>query len=517
MAKTTERTQGFPRNLLPILAGFLFMLVGGGLLYTASHKDEAAEEKSVQAAVRPGRAESVEARAREQAGPDSTAAEGSTNLPASPGTAPSGPLPAPVAGADYRLPPGDPAAGVSTSGVDVYAERKEEARSATASLAAYEEFDSAKTVALPQTDTLAAVEKALSGMVQPVVTGGDATAALVQRALQTTQAGGAGSAKAQSARSSEQRTVADAEPPLTATAAPSPWMLFQGTAIPAVLVTPVTSDAPGSLTARVTRDVYDDVRAQRLLIPKGSRLYGAYMNEVGEGQERILMAFSRLIFPDGQSVRLAGASGGDAMGRSGVPAEVNNHFWKMFGAGFLIAGIAKIFDRSSQADVTVINQAGGSTTLTDSAGQILTETARRVLEKKQNISPTLNLPEGYKFNVIVNRDMALAPVRVTQPAPRGWKEGKAETGKTGYASTVLSRGTTSAAMTRPTIHLMTRSSRSILTMSVLVARFSADKASAALRATSSGMPAERKASYTSEIIMAMSEPQAFSGVGEFYA
>jgi len=187
-------------------------------------------------------------------------------------------------------------------------------------------------------------------------------------------------------------------------------MLFQGTVIPAVLVTSVTSDAPGSITARVTRDVFDDVRAQRLLIPKGARLYGTYMNEVGAGQDRVLMAFSRLIYPDGKSVRLSGFGGGDAMGRSGVPAEVNNHFWQMFGAGFLIAGVSKVFERSSsQANVTVINQGGGSTTLMDAAGQILTDTARKVLERNQNISPTLNLAEGYKFNVIVNRDMALAP------------------------------------------------------------------------------------------------------------
>ncbi len=411
------RAQSFPRNLMPILFGFLFVLVGGGLLYTALHKKDVVEEKAPAATIQPGRAEDVTARAREQAGRDEVPRAG--ELPASPGLAPSGPVPLPAPGQDYRMPPGSPGptpAGMGAAGgtpdVDAYAQRKEAARGATATMAAYEEFDTTKTAtAQPQNDALSAVEKALSGMVQPAAAGGEATAALVQRALQSAQAGGggAGAAKSQNAWASEQRAVADAEPPLTATAAPSPWMLFQGTVIPAVLVTPVTSDAPGSITARVTRDVYDDVRATRLLIPKGSRLYGAYMNEVAEGQERVLMAFSRLIFPDGKSVRLSGFGGADSMGRSGLPADVNNHFWQMFGTGFLIAGIAKVFDRSNQSNITVINQAGGSTTLTDSAGQILTETARRVLEKKQNISPTLSLDAGYKLNVIVNRDMALAP------------------------------------------------------------------------------------------------------------
>jgi len=405
MAPTTARAQRFPRNLLPILAGFLFVLVGGGLLFTAFHKGDATEEKPPEAPVQPGRAEDIAARA-------------AVALPASPGVSPEGSVPMPVPGVDYRLPGGYPTAPSAPtappSDVDAYAQRKEAAQSATASLAAFEEFDTAsKGEAAPQSDTLAAVEQALAGMAQPVSAGSETTTALLQRALQSAQGGAAGGmAKAQNTWSSDQRAVADTEPPLVATEAPSPWMLFQGTVIPSVLITPVTSDAPGTLTARVTRDVYDDVRAQRLLVPKGSRLYGAYMNEVGEGQERVLMAFSRLIFPNGQSVRLSGFSGADSMGRSGLPADVNSHFWRMFGAGFLIAGVAKVFDRASgQQNITVINQAGGSTTLTDSAGQILTETARRVLEKNQNISPTLSLPEGYKFNVIVNRDMALAPYK----------------------------------------------------------------------------------------------------------
>lgn len=407
MTATQARAQRFPRNLLPMLAGFIFVLVGGGLLFTAFNKSESSDETPTEVVVQPGREEDIAARAAVV-----SAADG---LPASPGVYPEGSVPALAPGVDYRLPDGNPPTPSSSSppsNVDAYAQRKEEAQSATASIAAFEEFDTATKVAAVQSGALAAVEQALAGMVQPASMGTEATAALLQHALQSAQGAAGGMAKAQNTWSSDQRTVADVEPPLVATDAPSAWMLFQGTVIPSVLVTPVTSDAPGTLTARVTRDVYDDVRAQRLLVPKGSRLYGTYMNDVGEGQERVLIAFSRLIFPNGQSVRLSGFSGADSMGRSGLPADVNSHFWKMFGAGFLIAGVAKVFDRaSSEQNITVINQAGGSTTLTDSAGQILTETARRVLEKNQNISPTLSLPEGYKFNVIVNRDMALAPYK----------------------------------------------------------------------------------------------------------
>lgn len=510
------RVQRFPRNLVWVAGGILFVLIGGGLLWTAAKNELAAEAPPATAAeIRPGQPENVTARAREQAGGLVPAEEvaldpAAPELPMTPGASmPPLPVPRLAAGSEYRMPAGTPAAppdpmmaAQAGTDLDAYAAAKGAAQAATGSIAAYESFDGEGKSALPApaADALSMVNQALAGMVPPAGAG-DATSALLQRALQAGQTAG-GAAKAQSAWVNEQKVVTEAEPPLTATAAPSPWMLFQGTVIPAVLVTPVTSDAPGAITARVTRDVWDDVNARHLLIPKGSRLYGAYQNEVSEGQERILMAFTRLIFPDGRSVRLSGFGGADAMGRAGAPAEVNHHFWSMFGASFLIAGVSKIFDRSSQTQVTVINQAGGSTTLSDSAGQILTDTARKILEKRQTISPTLNLREGFKFVVVVNRDMALTPAGASRE---------------GYANKVLSSGRTSAAMTRPTIHLMTSNSRSILWMSLLVARFSAERASAALRATSSAMPAERNASYTTEIINAMSALHSLTERGGFYA
>ena len=108
MAQTLARTQRFPRNLMPILAGFLAVLVGTGLLYTAFHKKEATEDQAPQAAIRPGHAENILARAQQQE-------KAAAGLPATPGVVvpgavPTTPLPVPIPGENYRLPGGGPVA-----------------------------------------------------------------------------------------------------------------------------------------------------------------------------------------------------------------------------------------------------------------------------------------------------------------------------------------------------------------------------------------------------------------------
>ncbi len=200
------------------------------------------------------------------------------------------------------------------------------------------------------------------------------------------------------------------KPPVTlaATRAVSPYTVFQGTIIPAVLLTEVNSDLPGMLTAQVTLDVYDGIRGTALLIPKGSRLVGNYNNDVRPGQERVMAAFRRIIIPSGASVDLGAMAAADQIGRSGFQDEVDSHFWKQFGANFLVAGLAALIsNKDSASTVTVVNS--GGTAVSSAAGQILVETVRNIQQRNAYIPPTIRINSGYKFNVLVNKDMVLPP------------------------------------------------------------------------------------------------------------
>ena len=199
-------------------------------------------------------------------------------------------------------------------------------------------------------------------------------------------------------------------PLLTAERQLVPYVVGQGTIIPGTLITEINSDMPGQMTAIVSMDVYDSGRGEKLMIPMGSRLIGVYNNDIRPGQERVMAAFQRLIFPNGSSVNLQGMSLADAQGRSGSEDEVNNHFFRMFAASFMTAGLAALFESKNTPTVSYGYPSGNQTSgVTSAAGQILVDISRTINERNVRIPPTITIRQGHKFNIIVNKDIALSP------------------------------------------------------------------------------------------------------------
>lgn len=187
-------------------------------------------------------------------------------------------------------------------------------------------------------------------------------------------------------------------------------VLMQGTVIRAVTVSGIDTDLPGSITARVTSNVYGSVNAQHLLIPMGSILIGKYSSDFKVGQSRVLVAMTRLILPDGKWISLAGTPATDGEGMSGMPADVNNHFFKMFGASFII-GAASLLLPNSQQSVTVNMGTTGSQTGGTVFAQSLQQTVRTLLQRNLNIPPTGTVDPGTPFLFMVSRDMLMQPYR----------------------------------------------------------------------------------------------------------
>jgi type IV secretory pathway VirB10-like protein len=195
--------------------------------------------------------------------------------------------------------------------------------------------------------------------------------------------------------------------------APRAPVLLEGTVIPAVLLTAVNSDLPGTLVAQVTEDIWDSVHGRDLLVPKGTRLVGDYNADVRPGQQRVVAAFRRLILPNGSSVDLLGTQATDAQGRSGLQDQVDRHFLEMFGASFIVAGLASLVQRREAQPATVVvvpgNAPGVSSTLGSAAGSVLVETSRAILGRAQNIPPTLLIRQGHRFSLTVQRTFLLGP------------------------------------------------------------------------------------------------------------
>lgn len=183
-------------------------------------------------------------------------------------------------------------------------------------------------------------------------------------------------------------------------------MLIEGTIVRANLTSALNSDLPGKVYATVTSDVYDSIYQCHILIPMGSKLIGTYNNEVMVGQSRLLIAMNRLIFPNGESMNLRGSTANDSLGRSGIDADVNNHFFKMFGSS-LIVGASSFF--LGGRDVTSQSQSNGGQSMTtgSAVGTALNNTISALMERNRRIAPTLTKDNATPFILMIPRDFVV--------------------------------------------------------------------------------------------------------------
>jgi len=198
--------------------------------------------------------------------------------------------------------------------------------------------------------------------------------------------------------------------PITEDTANSPYTIFEGTEIPAVLMTKVSSQLPGQVTGVVSQDVYDSVSGNYIIIPKGSTIYGTYNNSIMQGQSRLTVTFNRLILPNGRTISLLGMPAADKVGQHGLEGDVDNRYGQRFGFSFLTAVLGAIVDKNNSSNTTIINTGEGSGSgISTAAGTILTDMSRQEQQRNAQIKPIVTIKQGMKFNINVNRDISIKP------------------------------------------------------------------------------------------------------------
>ncbi|NIJ34106.1 TrbI/VirB10 family protein [Sphingomonas oligoaromativorans] len=184
----------------------------------------------------------------------------------------------------------------------------------------------------------------------------------------------------------------------------SPNILQAGSVIPAALVTGLRSDLPGQITAQVTQNVYDSPTGLILLIPQGAKLIGEYDSSVAFGQRRLLLAWTRLLLPDGRSIVLERQPGADAAGHAGLEDRVNNHWGQLFKAAVLSTLLSVGSEAGTSQSENNLAQA-----LRAGASQSFSQTGQQVVERQLNIQPTLTIRPGFPVRVMVTHDLVLEP------------------------------------------------------------------------------------------------------------
>jgi type IV secretory pathway VirB10-like protein len=202
----------------------------------------------------------------------------------------------------------------------------------------------------------------------------------------------------------------------------SPYTITAGSGLPATLVTGINSDLPGSVMAKINQAIYDTATGNHLLIPQGSTLLGQYDSQISFGQSRVLLVWSRIIFPNGDSVNLSNMPGVDLLGMSGLKDKVNYHTARLFSSVVLFSSFSALgqlghHDNNTNAAMTdplseqtnneTSNNPGIRTAMMDALNQQISSTGNQLIQSHLRIQPTIEIRPGTRFYVMLTRDLVL--------------------------------------------------------------------------------------------------------------
>jgi type IV secretion system protein TrbI len=185
----------------------------------------------------------------------------------------------------------------------------------------------------------------------------------------------------------------------------SPYTLRAGTVIPSVLLTAINSDLPGEIVGQVSRNVYDSRSQRLLLIPKGAKLVGTYDNQVAAGQGRLLVAWTRLILPDGRSMTLPGLPLKDKAGQTGAADRVDHHYSRVFGRAVLLSAISAGAQLSQPRQGSILAAPSAGQVAAGALGQELSNVALEIIRRGMDVAPTITIRQGHPFLVFLNGDL----------------------------------------------------------------------------------------------------------------
>lgn len=187
----------------------------------------------------------------------------------------------------------------------------------------------------------------------------------------------------------------------------SPYEIKTGDFIPAVIITAMNSDLFSKvIVAQVSQNIFDTVTGKYLLIPQGTVLTGVYDSNVTWGQERLLVIWQRMRFPDGSSIRLDNMQGVDLTGQAGITGKVNNHFATLLKGVLLSSAMG-----ATAAIVTDNDRDNWRSAAGQGAGQTIVEIGDKFATKALDRPPTIEIKAGDRLNVMVHTDMILRPYK----------------------------------------------------------------------------------------------------------
>jgi type IV secretory pathway VirB10-like protein len=184
------------------------------------------------------------------------------------------------------------------------------------------------------------------------------------------------------------------------------YWLPEGTILEAVLTNRLDGEQPGPVNCMITTNVYLP-GTRLLLIPEGARVLGDASKVSAFGQQRLAVAFHRIIVPglhfysiplDKQVPGLAQA------GETGLHDKTNSHYASIFGASLAIGAIGGLAQIGNGTTGIVYDP---SVQFRNGISQSMAQSADRVLDRFLNRMPTITIREGTRVKIVLTDDLQL--------------------------------------------------------------------------------------------------------------
>jgi type IV secretion system protein VirB10 len=183
-------------------------------------------------------------------------------------------------------------------------------------------------------------------------------------------------------------------------------LLAKGSFLDCTLETAIDSSLPGLTTCVTATDTFS-VDGSVVLLERGTKLVGETRGQVQQGTTRVYVLWTEARTPTGVVVPLA-SPGTDELGRSGLPGDVNRHFWERFGAAILVS----VIDGAVQAAAQGSGSGDDTVVISPSTSRdVMTEVLRSTI----NIRPTVTKHNGDRIAILVARDLDFRSVYELHP------------------------------------------------------------------------------------------------------
>ena len=181
-----------------------------------------------------------------------------------------------------------------------------------------------------------------------------------------------------------------------------------GTLIQCVLDTAINSQLLGFVRCHIpAKEGVWNATGTGIMLDAGTTIVGQIRSGLMQGQNRLFVLWTIARSPNNVVANL-NSPAADALGRSGIPGDVDNHFWEKLAT----TAIYSFVGYGPQIVSSALQKNGGTNNNNNYMSFVTPQQnlAESVLNQQLNIPPTLTVSQGDKVSIFVGRNISFKKV-----------------------------------------------------------------------------------------------------------